>query len=358
MSQFTMYNSLLKQMDSYELEIVKCEVDYVRGASQFDIPLLSYVQSADEYKADIEAFYGQPFNTVKNAGKEPAYSESRHKGIMKYSSVVVKPEDFVYDVTFTSEPGHLYKVYLINDKNTDGLYKEEPTTDDSNELYYYTEIVAGEGQHTISTQMSIEVPEEYIGMFAWRIQIVECVDKGAGYEPVDRMTKDGYIPVRSNPDTYRTVKVLQLTSGNTNLNMGGSDFNNYMNSVTTRTGYKMDVTVMTTDAYEEKFVGKKYTSDGYYGPNNYLREKNYDMVVIGFLDSFGHQDISDDNGALTCIIDHEAMGKSFLLSHDTIIFVNNANYDIHYNGGVKHDGDSGSKGALDMTRKTKKNGAT
>ena len=351
MSQFKMYDSLLKQMDDYELEITKCEVDYVRGASKYDVPLLSYVQDETEYKSDIEAFYGQPFNTVKTAGKEPAYNESLHKGIMKYSSVVVKPEDFVYDVTFTSEPGHLYKVYLINDKNTDGLYKEDPTTDDSNELYYYTEIVAGEGQYSISTQMSIEVPEEYIGMFAWRLQIVECVDKGAGYEPVDRMTKDGYIPVRSDPDTYRTVNVLQLTSGSTNLDMGGTDFNNYMKSVTTRTGYKMKVTVMTTDAYEDKFVGKKYTSDGYYGPNNYLRENNYDMVVIGFLDSFGHQDISDDNGALTCIIDHEAMGKSFLLSHDTIIFVNNANYDILYNGNVSHHGDSGSKGALDMTRK-------
>jgi hypothetical protein len=73
MSQFSMYNSLLKHMDSYELEIIKCEVDYVKGASRYDVPLLSYVQSKEEYKSDIEAYYGRTFDSVYSAGLEPAY---------------------------------------------------------------------------------------------------------------------------------------------------------------------------------------------------------------------------------------------------------------------------------------------
>ncbi len=355
MSQFNMYDSLLSQLNSYELEIVSCDVDYIRGSGRYDVPELTYINNEAEYKADIEAYYGKPYSEVTSSGAEAAWNESNHKGLMAYSSVVEKPEDFVYNVTFTATPGHKYAIYLINDKNTDGMYNDEPTTNDENELFYYNEIIASDGQYLINTEIKIEVPEEYIGMFAWRVQIKEYADlgDGNGYTAVDRMVKDGYIPVRADKDTYKVVKVLQICPGigKNQLDMTGATFKGYMDAVTKRTGYKMVIDIMTTDDYESRFEnGKKYVAGDYESENNYLRENGYDMVAIGFYDSFGGQDISDDNGALTCIIDHEAKGKSFLLSHDTIIFTNNVNYNIYVKNGTPYTGATGSKGAVDLTR--------
>lgn len=81
------------------------------------------------------------------------------------------------------------------------------------------------------------------------------------------------------------------------------------------------------------------------------------MVVIGFADTYGKQDISDDNGALSNIIDFAAKGGSVLFTHDTIAFSNNVNYGIYKdNGGNLQTGSSqdieryGDKMSLDFTR--------
>lgn len=79
------------------------------------------------------------------------------------------------------------------------------------------------------------------------------------------------------------------------------------------------------------------------------------MVVIGFADCYGQEDISDDNGALSNIIDFAAKGGSVLFTHDTISFTNNVNYRIYKDSwdNLQTGGDNtiyGDKMSLDFTR--------
>lgn len=64
------------------------------------------------------------------------------ESLVKESSVVDKPEKLRFNATFRATPGNTYRVTLIYDKNTDGKFNDQSTTDDNNEVLYSTTIKA------------------------------------------------------------------------------------------------------------------------------------------------------------------------------------------------------------------------
>ena len=248
-------------------------------------------------------------------------------GLVSSSSIIVGVDQFRYTVDFDAVIGKEYYIKLIVDKNTDGRFNSVASVDDFNEVYY----VAIEKAETATMHhtLDINLPVNYNGMFGWQI-LVEELDSARN--PIDRVSVEGHTVVKG--DT-KHVKVLQLLPGNDGrLHMKNHDtFKNQMNNAASKIGYSVTVDTMNVGEFEQKFVGNPYTKGtSYKTAQDYLNFNGYNMLVIGFVDSYNKEDISDDYGALSCVLDFIENGNSVLFSHDTMQFQPSANM------GIKHAG--------------------
>lgn len=260
-------------------------------------------------------------------------------GMLLESCIVDGVEEFNYKVKFKAESGKKYFVKAIIDKNTDGRFKSEPTIDDFNEVYYAKMIIA-EG-NTVEETLNIKLADGYNGMFAWKILIEELNESNV---VVDAVSKQGYTVVRGD---VKVVNALQITPNSTGLDMSAKNtsFANFLKDSTNRINYQVNITRITADNFEKQFVSNKYTKDLSEGTDA-DRLKDYNMLIFGFADSWGGEDISDDYGALSNIVDYIEAGKSVLMSHDVLTFYNSANYNIYVRDSDKY-----------IVNKTGKNGS-
>lgn len=329
MSVLTIFSDLMKAMKSEKLEIKSCTSEYLKGITWTKCPVIEY---------DSES-------------------------LVKESSVVEKPEKLRFNATFRATPGNTYRVTLIYDKNTDGKFNDEATTDDNNEVLYSTTIKAESKNQSV--QFATPIAANFNGMFSWRVQVNEI----SGNNVINRAIYDDYTIIRGESKTARVLQILP--SGGTitmDLSNNGS-FTALMNKAAKIINYEIVVETIYSDEFEQLYTGSnKYTAvEDYDTDKNFLKKGgtvngknyggNYSMVVIGFADTYGKQDISDDNGALSNIIDFAAKGGSVLFTHDTIAFSNNVNYGIYKDSwGNIQTGSSqditryGDKMSLDFTR--------
>lgn len=246
-------------------------------------------------------------------------------GLLLESCIVEDIEEFNYKVTFKAEPGKKYFVKAIIDKNTDGRFKSEATIDDFNEVYYAKMIIAK--SDTITETLNIKLADGYNGMFAWKILIEELDGSNV---VVDAVSEQGYTVVRG---ATKVVKALQITPNSTGLDMSdkNTSFAKLLKSSTGRINYDVTIKRITADNFEKLYVSKKYTK-GVSAGTDADQLKDYNMLIFGFADSWGGEDISDDYGALSNIIDYIEAGNSVLMSHDVLTFYNSANYNIYAKG--------------------------
>lgn len=315
-SKSSISSSLLGIMHSNTLKITDYSIKYMKGNTLVDAPEIKY------YTSDV--YEGKKID--------------KYAGQIDDSCIIQNVEEFEYSVTFRSVPGTKYCVKLIVDKNTDGRFKSEPTVDDYNEVYY-TKIFEATDV-TLSANLTISLPENYNGMFTWQI-LVEELD--ARKNIVDTVSKVGYTVVKGE---QKPIKVLQLygytNKKEENLIMSDPSGNFYklIDAAKDSINYSIDVTYMHVDDFEDEFNGNKYIAGTSYNTSaDYLKSNGYNMLVIGFADSYNLDDISDDNGALSCVLDFMKNGNSVLFSHDTMQFQPSANAGITYtndkNGKIK-----------------------
>lgn len=261
-------------------------------------------------------------------------------GMLLESCIVDGVEEFNYKVTFKTEPGKKYFIKAIIDKNTDGRFKSEATIDDFNEVYYAKMVVA-KGDKVEET-LNIKLADGYNGMFAWKILIEELNDSNV---VVDAVSEQGYTVVRGD---IKVVNALQITPGSTGLDMAspGTAFANLLEASTNRINYDVTVTKITANDFEKLYVSNKYTKGVSIGTEaDQLR--NYNLLIFGFKDSWGGEDISDDYGALSNIVDYIEAGNSVLMSHDVLTFYNSANYNIYVRDSDKKiDNKTGKNGSF------------
>lgn len=242
------------------------------------------------------------------------------------SCIVHNVEQFDYTVTFNAETGKKYFVKAIVDKDTDGRFDSEPTIDDFNEVYYAKIVTAT--SNTVTVDLNIELPAGYNGMFGWKILIEEL---NSSKVVVDAVSVQGYTVVTGET---RYVKALQIAPNNSYINLASTS-NTFYNCLTTAVGkinYSVQIDTITADNFEKKFVHNPYTKgESYNTSSDYLKSNGYTMVILGFADSWGGEDISDDYGALSCLMDYMEKGNSVLMSHDVLTFYYCGNYEVGTN---------------------------
>lgn len=211
-----------------------------------------------------------------------------------------------------------YTVKLYIDGNADGRYS-------TSELQAnVTKVKAGE-----QIELQKTLPSSFVGIVPWKIDVYRTDN------PNIRSNQVGYYAIKGNSDGKKELKILQITSTqHSKYNWTGSTMNlqSELNNSTTLfskygknlNDFTLNIETIDVDNFVNWYMGdsngkpNKYIKDN---PNSIDRLMGYDMVIIGFGDSYS--DISNDNGALDNITAFIDSGKSVLFSHDTTSVDNN-----------------------------------
>lgn len=290
-------------------------------------------------------------NTSDSSAIEKTLSYTNDTGVV---TGVINTEGTGLNIKFHAKVTNVdadkkYKVYVYLDKNGDGIYNEVETHDDDNEVY---KDITCTGAQLSNIDFDVPLNANFSGLLIWKVVVQE--DETA---KVIRSEQTGSVAIHA---VDRDLKVLQIVPGkpevdedydiSTTLLMANSYVDasgtvkyvnrkdiqndaNYMRIYTTTPnlytmtsdqisknssindfekllwqtyhaiGYKINVTAVTTDKF----------NDGFYGNIN-----EYDMVIVGFADVYGQADVSTD--ALAEITKYINSGKALLFSHDNVSF--------------------------------------
>ena len=275
--------------------------------------------------------------------------------INKYNST---GHELNYAFTIDAYANTTYKIKLIIDKNGDGIFSDEGgyVQDDTNEIFK-TMVVTTDASGRADVSLSTNLASNYNGIVAWKIEVAQMKDTPSGkIETTLRSSQIGYTAVKS--EEVMSIKVLQILP--TRQYFGGGDyglalnmsssvlsgdnipkgyndgFKQVLEAVNGKVGYQIEIVGLRTYEFENKYNknvetgairGQKYIEGESYGKNeDYLNANKYDMVVIGFADSYNFDDISNTYGAVDNIKDFIKAGNSVMFAHDTMSYNSTINY--------------------------------
>ncbi len=249
------------------------------------------------------------------------------------SVTVTDTGNYLIDVKFRiddvgSGSGSAYSGHFYTDLNADGKYAGNEELKGT--MIRFTDS-AGNGVEQNSLSPGVEyraicrLDSTFVaGVYPWKLSVVQTEN---GYR---RDCVIGYatVPLKEK----KTIKVLQLTSPKHNkielktrmdMDKNNKTFDNgkksalgyYLRNIP---GFELEMTQMTSTQFIYKTVkpaGAALT------PDDYLNEfRKYDMVIIGFADTYrwGDQsDVTKENYAAEGLLGYIAEGNSVLFSHDT-----------------------------------------
>lgn len=256
---------------------------------------------------------------------EPTYEN----GII--SSFGERKLTFKFDIT--GQAGKTYKIKLYIDRNNDGVFKEikagEP--EDRNELYFVQNLTLSENtmRYTVRSGLS----ENYVGMLSWKLEVVQLDD--AGNETACSTSEVGYSAIKNEePEDIYVLQILPKEKVTLDMSYNdpnkSNDFQDLLKAIESQVGYNIHIETIKAADFAAKYkpsgvVDNSYTKGTDYGTEK-DKLKSYDMVVIGFADMYGQDDIDNTNGALDNILDFIDAGKSVLFTHDTLSWRSSPNY--------------------------------
>ncbi len=227
------------------------------------------------------------------------------------------------DFGFTvSEPGYAYRIYV--DQDRDSKFS-------SDEIVYAAGAAQGENSY------SYRIASAMYGSVMWKIEVYNTANEQIRYQ-----TFGCSAVKRRNTVAKKTINVLQImpdnTSGGGYLNLQESDlFKKYYNGLE---DYNVTMTSISWTKFENlfKFSGGKYSyqtdSNGKGIEVNADKIKpleidgmevsldTFNMIIVGFSDTYGAQDISNTYGAVYWLQHYADSGKSILFTHDTTSLYN------------------------------------
>lgn len=239
-----------------------------------------------------------------------------------------------------------YNIYVDSDR--DSKFLEGPVWGDDRN--------ANVGVNTTEYTFS----STWLGMIQWKIEVYQVDESG---NPTGmRYSANGHSAVK-NKGEKKLINVLQITpdkynpdvdpfGGNLSLDSatGNERFTKYYDSLQ---DYKIHVDTMTWSEFEQYFYtgskkdGTAVTKGFYYdyskpisdGPNapnpgnlGELSEEllDYNMIIVGFGDTFGGTNLSNEFGAVDYIRYFVDQGKSILFTHDLTSMLNQGKNDYGY----------------------------
>ena len=161
-----------------------------------------------------------------------------------------------------------------------------------------------------------KIPKDYYKVITWKIQISN------NENPSIRTSRMGF--TKRAAGKQQRINVLQIYPGTNMKNRDGavtwyldeerdSEFAQMLNAVSD--DFKIKIIPCDTRKYESMFKNKTEEQKA-----KVLEE--YQMIIIGFADGYGIDNIDNTDGAVDAIRDFIEDGKSVLFSHDTTSFVN------------------------------------
>lgn len=204
--------------------------------------------------------------------------------------------NFTYNLSMEDDNPVTVNLYL--DLNGDGLFKDR-------ELVKSVVVNPVNGQITKGT-ISYNLQKEFVGHLDWKLEAVTQGNVKVYEESYAKYNLQGTKPV---------VRVLQIApSGNILSLKNDSGINSLINQIT-------DYTI----TIDETSVSNFNSAAG----NTLKLNGNYDMVILGFRDSFGNEDFT--NNAIAELKSFIYTGQSVMFTHDTLTYRILPNIDISYN---------------------------
>lgn len=218
-----------------------------------------------------------------------------------------------------------YQCNVYLDQNQDGKFSED-------ELYYEGESFTADGS---SKAVTCKISRLYMGLIQWKIEVFRADN------PSVRFTQTGCSAARNQTGQKKQINVLQILPKDGNFK-GKLDlstnplFTQYYNTLD---DYEIHVTTETVDTFKKHFAGNKFTEQGYRdiinNPDAAVPEwmnvyRNYNMIIVGFGDTYGGINIPNSNGEMDFLKFYIAQGKSVLFTHDLTSMHNVRSKDFGY----------------------------
>lgn len=253
--------------------------------------------------------------------------DSADRSLMRFQFSVEDPKNQQYSC----------RIYL--DQNQDGKFA-------SDELYYDgKQFSADSGEQTVICKLS----RLYMGLVQWKIEVYQVGNEGV------RFVQTGCSAAKNLTGDKKKISVLQIMpkhgdyKGKLKLSSdanGNELFKKYYNALD---DYVITVDTITADEYMQKFTAENpFVYDGnreitFEGTAlNPVRMSDqqtewynkYNMIIIGFGDTYGKVNIKNTYGAVDFIKFFIADGKSVLFTHDLTSMHNIQENDFGYSANV------------------------
>ena len=218
-----------------------------------------------------------------------------------------------------TDANHEYKYRIYIDQNRDGKFEDD-------EIFYdASKTIALNSEQT----RTLKISKLYVGLIQWKIEVYRTDNQQI------RFTKTGCSAAKNRTGSKKQINVLQIMPNdgdyNGKLNLStDSLFTKYYKNLD---DYEISVDTITCSKFREYFQnGNRFSfneskdvnigGDGEQNPSAYpdsiktqLYDK-YNMLIIGFGDCYGGEDLSNENGEVDFIKYFAAKGKSVLFTHD------------------------------------------
>lgn len=219
---------------------------------------------------------------------------------------------FEFKVKDDSDQLYKYRIYV--DQNKDGKFDEDEL------LYEGKQFKASDGVQ----KKTLQISQLFVGFIQWKIEVYRKDNNQI------RFTQTGCSASKNRTGNQIEIRVLQIKPNNCNLDLKtNSMFKKYYANLS---DYKITVETMSRESYQKYFTSSEKfvfdyskdisTEDGdAKNPASFSDgQKNlydsYDMIILGFHDTYGGEDISNEYGAVDFLKYFAAKGKSVLFTHD------------------------------------------
>lgn len=214
-------------------------------------------------------------------------------------------------------------VYL--DQNQDGKFSKD-------ELYYEGEKFAADGSRK---DVTCKLSRLYTGLIQWKIEVF-CDEN-----PSVRFTQTGCSAARNQTGQKKKINVLQIIPKDGNFD-GKLDLSTnplFTKYYHTLDDYDITVTTETLDTFKKHFNADSFTTEKYQKVNSdpdfktpdWMKVyRNYNMIIVGFGDTYGGVNIPNDHGEIDFLKFYISQGKSVLFTHDLTSMHNIRSDDFGY----------------------------
>ena len=240
----------------------------------------------------------------------------------------------------TNSDGNAYMEYRFN--VADSGYNYRIYVDQDRDSKFTVSEVVKEGTASVGENIcTYDVASSIVGIVQWKIEVYRLDNSNIRYT----QTGSSAVKIRST-DEKKQLKVLQIMPKNDSSLLNLQTDKLFKDRYSNLNDFEVTVRTITWNDFEKFFAGSGFSfdlseeisstnpesealaaaSDEYDSHGRVIKSEldgkeigklsSYNMIIVGFGDSYGKVDLSDDNGATEYLQYYTKLGKSILYTHD------------------------------------------